>query len=111
MCPRRARERERGPACDADVGTRERAGRDPDDAAQEVQSDDSDRDDDERDQEPAANELEDRQREEIEADVAAEDRISRAERDLIDPAEEHVPLVATREAEEKRRNEQEPHEP
>src|SRR5207245_3907248 len=53
----------------------------------------------------------DRQREEVEADVAPKDRIGRAERDLIDPAQEHVPLVTARDPEEERRDEKEPHEP
>src|SRR5438046_10512561 len=84
------RERYRGPARHADVGARKRAGRDPDDASHEVEDDDADRDDDERDEKPAAHELKHRQREEIEAYVAAEDRMRRAERDLIDAAEQHA---------------------
>src|SRR5438132_579729 len=108
---RRSREGERGPPRDADIGARERTGRDPDDASHEVQGDDADGDDDERDEKPAAHELEHWQREEVEADVAPEDWISRAERDLIDPAQQHVPLVTSRESEEERGDEQEPHEP
>ena len=111
MRARRTRERKCGPAGNADVRARERPGRDPDDPSHEVERDDADGDDDERTEEPAAHELEDRQREEVKADVAAEDRIRRAERDLIDPAQQHVPLVATREAEKERGNQQEPHEP
>jgi len=105
------RERQRGPARHADVGARKRAGRDPDDASHEVEDDDADRDDDERDEKPAAHELKHRQREEIEAYVAAEDRIRRAERDLIDPAQQDVPLVATSEPEKERGDQEEPHEP
>src|SRR5207248_7546382 len=68
---------------------------------------DADRDQHDRREQPAANELEDRQREEVEADVAAEDGIGRTERDAVQPAEERVPLVAAGEAEEERRDEQE----
>src|SRR5205807_2488703 len=55
--------------------------------------------------------LENRQREEVEPDVSSEDRIRGAEGDLVDPAKQHVPLVAAREAKEEGRDEEKPHEP
>ena len=101
--------RERGAAGDADVGARERAGRDADHAPCEVERHDADRDDHDRHEQPPAHELQDRKREEVEADVATEDRIGLSERDLVQPAKQRIPLIAAGDPEEERRNEQEPH--
>ncbi len=103
---RRPRERERVARRDADIGPGERLRGDANDAADDVQRDDADGDEDDRREQPPPHELEDRQGEEVEADVAAEDRIGRAERHAVQPAEERIPFVAAGEAEEERRDEQ-----
>ena len=107
----RPRERERVARRYADVGAGERLRGNADDAAHDIEGDDADRDEHDRREEPATQELEDRKREEVEADVAAEDRIRRAERHAVQPTEKGVPLVSAGEAEEERRDEQERHQP
>ena len=106
-----SRERERVARGDGEVGARERRGRDADDPTDHVEGDDPDGHEDDRGEEPATHELEDRQGEEVEADVAAEHGVRRAERHRVEPAEEVVPLVAAGETEEEGRDEQERHEP
>ena len=96
---------------DEQVGASEWRCGDADDTAHHVERDDADRDEDDRGEEPAAHELEDRQGEEVEADVPTEDRVGRAERHGVQPTEERVPLVAAGEPEEEGRDKQERHEP
>ena len=99
MRARRPREGERGAPRDTDVRARERPRRDADHAARQVEGDDADRDDDDGDDEPSPDELEDRKREEVEADVAPEDRVAHAEGDGVEPAQQRIPLVTARDPE------------
>ena len=98
----RSSEGERRPAGDAKVRTRDRARRDADHTAHRVDRDDTRGDHENGGDPPAAHELEDRQREEVEADVPTEEGIGHAERHRVEPAEQLVPLVAARESEEER---------
>src|SRR6185436_12868387 len=108
---RRPRESERGPAGDAEVAARDSARRDTDDTAYRVDRDHACGDDENGGDRPTSRELEDRQREEVEADVAPEDRIAHAERDGVEPAEQLIPLIATRDPEEEGRDRDDPEEP
>src|SRR2546430_2674294 len=109
MRARRPREGERGAPRDADVRARERPRRNADPPARQVEGDDADRDNDDGDDEPAPGELEDGKREEVEADVAPEDRVAHAERDGVEPAQQRIPLVTARDSEKERWNEKQPH--
>ena len=89
----------------------DRPDRDTGDAACAVHEEGADRDEHDGHQEPSAHELQEREREEVEADVPAEQRIGDAEGGAVQPAEDRVPLGPAGQAEEQRRDEQEGQQP
>ena len=109
MRARRTCERERCAARDREVAASERVRRDTDDAAQHVDEDDADGDRDDRGDRPATEEIEDREGEEVEADVQSEHVVLDTERHRVQPAKELVPLARACEAKEERGYEEQPH--